>query len=69
MIMLYTLNLHNVTCQLYPNKTGGKTKERQVLLLLTSILKKKTQVQNIVKLSRVILIQGILTSNSEYYYY
>ena len=24
--MLYTLNLHNVTCQLYPNKTGGKKK-------------------------------------------
>lgn len=54
-------NLHNVAGQLYLNKTGGNKKERQVLLLLTSILKKKTQTQKIVKLSRA--IQVILARN------
>ena len=28
-IMLYTLNLYGVVCQLYPNKTGGKKEYAQ----------------------------------------
>ena len=29
--MLYTLNLYNATCQLYPNKTEKKKKKRKTI--------------------------------------